>query len=234
MRFFLPAFILCCCLSTYAQDFTLVGSENEYFLQAGELHKSKIAIQNNSDQPLRLAIRLLESDFDEQALQPNICLGDQCLQENGILEVNTLEAGELFNKLSFSLQAGQEDMQGELKYLVFDTDNPANALERSVRFHVQGQFPAGIMFQQPDMKVSNAYPNPIVSDASIDYAIDSYDHTAKIVVMNLLGNKVMDFDLLQGQHNLKIPADKLSNGIYFYTLQLDGKNVATKKIVVRK
>ncbi len=234
MKLFLPAFLFFICLSAYAQDFTLVGSEGEYFLQAGELHKSKITIKNNSDEPLRLAVRILESDFDESVLRPNICLGEQCVQENGILEINTLEAGEILDKLSFSLKAGQQDMQGELRYLIFDTDNPSDVLESSIRFHIQGESPAGIMYQRPDMKISNAYPNPIVNNASIDYTIDSYDHVAKIMVMNLLGNKVMEFDLLRGQHNLKIPAEQLSNGIYFYTLQLDGKNVATRKIVVRK
>lgn len=234
MKFFLSVLLICFFFSAHSQDFALVGTGEEYFLQAGEKLQSKIAIKNNSDEPLRLAVRILESEFDKNILKPNICLGDQCLQENGILEVNTLEAGEVFDKLSFTLEAGPQETQGEVRYLIFDTDNPSNALESSIRFHVQGEFPAGIMFQRPDMKVSNAYPNPIVSNASIDYAIDSYDHTAKILVMNLLGNKVMEFELLSGQHNLKIPADELSNGIYFYTLQLDGKNVATKKIVVRK
>lgn len=91
------------------------------------------------------------------------------------------------------------------------------------------------MYQRPDMKISNAYPNPIVSSASIDYALNTFDdHAAKIMVMNLLGNKVMEFELMRGEHSINIPADELSNGIYFYTLQLDCKNVATKKIVVRK
>jgi hypothetical protein len=234
MKLFLPLFLFLLSLHAQAQDFTLVGSEKEYFLQAGELHQSKIAIKNNAAEPLRLAVRILEADF-EGSVSPSICLGDQCLEVGGILEVNPLEPGELFDGLSLMLEAGQDEARGAVRYLIFDTDNPSNALERKVNFHIQGEFPAGIMYQRPDMKISNAYPNPIVSSASIDYFMDTYEeHAAKILVMNLLGNKVMEFELMGGEHSINIPADELSNGIYFYTLQLDGKNVATKKIVVRK
>lgn len=234
MKLFLPALLLILSLQAQSQDFTLLGSEKEYFLQAGELHKSKIAIKNNATEPLRLAVRIVEADFEGIA-NPNICLGDQCIEDGGILEVNTLEPGEVFDGLSFLLEAGMDEARGTVRYLIFDTDNPSNALERKLTFHVQGEFPAGIMFQRPDMKISNAYPNPIVSSASIDYSMDTFeDHAARIVVMNLLGNKVMEFELMSGEHSINIPTDELSNGIYFYTLQLDGKNVATKKIVVRK
>lgn len=234
MKLFLPALLLILSLQAQSQDFMLLGSEKEYFLQAGELHKSKIAIKNNATEPLRLAVRIVEADFEGLA-NPNICLGDQCIEDGGILEVNTLEPGEVFDGLSFLLEAGMDESRGTVRYLIFDTDNPTNALERELTFHVQGEFPAGIMFQRPDMKISNAYPNPIVSSASIDYSMDTFeDHAARIVVMNLLGNKVMEFELMSGEHSINIPTDELSNGIYFYTLQLDGKNVATKKIVVRK
>lgn len=235
MKFFLPVFIFLLSVVAQAQDFTLLGTEKEYYVQAGELHQSNITIKNNAPEPRRLAVRIIESDFHNSEVKPNICLGDQCLDDEGILEVNVLEPGEVFDGLSFSLEAGSQEKSGILRYLIFDTDNPANAQERVVTFHVQGEFPAGIMFQRPDMRISNAYPNPIVSSATIDYSIDTYgDLAAKILVMNLLGNKVMEFDLMRGEHSINIPADELSNGIYFYTLQFEGKNVATKKIVVRK
>jgi len=234
MKFFLPVLIFFLySFHAYSQEFELVGTEESYFIQAGKLHKSDIAIKNNSQQSLRLAIRILDTDFDENTLNPTICAGDQCLQENGILEINTLAPGEVLADLSFSFQAGGQEAKGEVRYLIFDTDNPTNAIENSVLIHVQGDFPTGIMYQRPDMTVSNAYPNPIVSHATMDYSLDSF-HEARVLVMNLLGNKVMEFELLRGQNSLDIPADGLPNGIYFYTLQVDGKNVATKKIVVRK
>ena len=235
MRFFLPVYMILLSVVAQAQDFTLLGTEKKYYLQAGELHRSKVMIKNNAIEPRRLAVRIVESDFHDSEVKPNICLGDQCLEGEGILEVNTLEPGEVFDGLSFSLEAGSQEKSGILRYLIFDTDNPVNAQERVVTFHIQGEFPAGIMYQRPDTKISNAYPNPIVSSATIDYSINTYDDLApKILVMNLLGNKVMEFELMRGEHSINIPADELSNGIYFYTLQFEGKNVATKKIVVKK
>lgn len=138
MKLFLPAFLFLISVFAQAQDFMLLGSEKEYYLQAGELHQSKIAIKNNATEPRRLAVRILASDFNGSAVKPNICLGEQCLQDEGILEVNTLEPGEVFDGLSFSLEAGSEEQRGILRYLVFDTDNPSNALEREITFHIQG------------------------------------------------------------------------------------------------
>ena len=234
MKFFLPAILLFYCLSAYSQSFSLLASDEEYFMQAGDLHTSNITIQNNSQGALNLAIRILEINTEGSAVMPNICLGDNCLEEQSILEVSSLKPGEIVDQLSLTLQAGNEESQGILRYIIFDIDNPSNALEHSIRFHVQGEFPGGIMYQRPDLKVSNAYPNPIVSSATIDYSFTVLNHAARILVLNILGNQVMQFDLLDGQHSVKIPTDQLSNGIYFYTLQLDGKNVATKKMVVRK
>ena len=234
MRVFLSISLLFFCLRAFSQDFALVGTENDFILQAGDLHQSKITIKNTSAYPLNLAIRVLEVGYDSEEDLPNICIDGNCIQEDGILEIESLQPGEVYDKLSFKLEAGLHESTGILRYLIFDLDNPSSELEQSISYFVQGESPAGIMYQRPDMKISNAYPNPIVSDASIDYSFDSYSHTAKIMVMNLLGNKVMEFELMRGQHNITIPSEVLSNGIYFYTVQLDGKNVATKKIVVRK
>lgn len=233
MRFFLPVILFFCSLSAYPQGFTLLNSQEEYYVQTGELHKSPLSIRNESDQPLRLAIKILETDQENDELLASICAGDNCLDKNGLLEIQTLEPGETFDGLSFNLSAIFDEVQGNIRFLFFDTDNPNNAIERSFKFHVQGDFPSGILYQRPDLKVSNAYPNPIANSATIDYSL-GFGQSAKIVILNLLGNQVIEQELPYSENSIKIPTEQLSNGIYFYTLQLNGKNVATKKMVVRK
>ncbi|WKN31973.1 T9SS type A sorting domain-containing protein [Porifericola rhodea] len=234
MKFFLPVLFLLCTLSAYSQEFTLLNSQEEYFVPTGKLQEFPLSIHNQSDKPLRLAVRFLDTDQSNEDLPASLCIGEDCLDKEGILEINTLRAGETFDDISFKLKASFKEIQGNIRLLFFDTDAPANALERSFTFHVQGEFPGGIMYQRPNLKVSNAYPNPIVSAATIDYSISDMNDKAQIVVLNLLGNQVFAQDLPPAENSLKIPADELSNGIYFYTLNLNGKNVATKKMVVRK
>lgn len=234
MRFFLPVIFFLYSLSAYAQEFTLLNSQEEYYVQTGEFQKTPLGIRNNSEHPLRLAIKVLDTDQEDEELNAaSLCVGDNCLDKNGLLEIKTLEPGETYNDLSFNQSAIFQELQGRIRFLFFDTDNPANALERSFKFHVQGEFPSGIMYQRPDLKVSNAYPNPISSMATIDYSLNM-GQTAKIVVLNLLGNQVLEQELSYSESSVKIPTEQLSNGIYFYTLQLNGKNVATKKMVVKK
>lgn len=234
MKFFLPLIFLFYALSAYSQGFTLLNTQEEYYTQIGELHKSPISIRNHSEKPLRLAIRVLDTDQEAEELLASICVGENCLDRNGLLEIKPLAPGELFEGLTFLLKTSFDEIQGNIRFLFFDTDNPSNAVEHSFKFHVQGEFPSGIMYQRPDLKVSNAYPNPIVNTATIDYSLGSAHHSARIIILNILGNQVLEHELPATESSIKIPTDQLTNGVYFYTLQLDGKNVATKKMVVRK
>ncbi|WPP52475.1 T9SS type A sorting domain-containing protein [Catalinimonas niigatensis] len=234
MKFFLPLIFFLYALSAYSQGFTLLNSQEEYFVQTGELHKSPLSIRNNSTKPLRLAVRVLDTDQETEELLASICADESCLDRSGLLEIKTLEPGELFEGLSFHLKTSFEEVQGNIRFLFFDTDNPSNAIERSFKFHVQGEFPSGIMYQRPDLKVSNAYPNPIANTATIDYSLGSANNNARIIILNILGNQVLEHELPSNESSIKIPTDQLTNGVYFYTLQLNGKNVATKKMVVRK
>jgi len=233
MRFPLLVIFFFYCLGANSQEFTLLGIEEEYFLQAGEAQRTKLTVQNQSDQPLRLAIRLTEVSHPD-LLKTSFCTGPDCPQDDFLLELRTLQPGEIYDSVALMLQAGTEEVQGTLKYQVFDTDNPLHIITNHIKFHVQGAFPNGIMYQRPDLTVSHFNPNPIVTQASLDYLASNFKHRARILILNILGNQVMSFDLHEGQHSIKLSADQLNNGIYFYTLQLDGKNVATKKMVVRK
>lgn len=234
MKVFLPVIFFLFALNAYSQEFTLLDSQEEYYAQTGEIHKSSLSIRNDSKKALRLAVRVLDTDQENEELLASICSGENCLDRNGLLEIKPLAPGERFDGLTFHLKSSFDETQGNIRFLFFDTDNPSNAIERAFKFHVQGNFSNGIMYQRPDLKVSNAYPNPIANTATIDYSFGNAEHTARIIILNILGNQVLEHTLPPNENSIKIPTDLLANGIYFYTLQLDGKNVATKKMVVRK
>lgn len=82
--------------------------------------------------------------------------------------------------------------------------------------------------------MGNAYPNPASTEATINYTLPPLDGTAKITVHNVLGNKVLESKLKTDETNLKLSTDRLNNGIYFYSLYLNGREMVTKKFVVRK
>lgn len=80
------------------------------------------------------------------------------------------------------------------------------------------------------------YPNPFNPETSISYTLKA-DSKVKLSVYNMKGEKLTDIvDKLQkaGSHKVNFSAEGLTSGIYFYSLELDGKSIATKKMVITK
>jgi hypothetical protein len=73
--------------------------------------------------------------------------------------------------------------------------------------------------------------NPAISNATINYYIKG-DHSAKLIVSNLLGSKVAEIPLNAHQNTLTLSVKDFNAGIYIYSLYVDGKVVTSKKLVV--
>ena len=89
------------------------------------------------------------------------------------------------------------------------------------------------LFANDKITVSNIYPNPSTEYAEIDYSVSGNFTEAKIVIYNMLGSTVNEHELDRSERKVKISTRDMANGIYFYQLSLDGKKVATKKLLVR-
>ena len=80
--------------------------------------------------------------------------------------------------------------------------------------------------------LSNAYPNPANAKFTCNYSVPS-GSTGTIIIRNLVGAAVQSEELPSGSGAVTIHTSGLSDGIYFYSLMLDGKVSQTKKLVVR-
>ncbi len=83
------------------------------------------------------------------------------------------------------------------------------------------------------IKVSNIYPNPANDYAYLDYSVNGTFNSANISFFNLLGKQVADYPLGKYSEKLKINTSNWESGIYMYQLIIDGKKIATKKLLVR-
>jgi hypothetical protein len=79
----------------------------------------------------------------------------------------------------------------------------------------------------------DVYPNPVSDYAYVDYKILSDRTKARIVIHNILGNSVGEYDLPLAESRIKIRTEELNAGIYFYTLYIDNEGVMTRKLVVK-
>ena len=83
------------------------------------------------------------------------------------------------------------------------------------------------------IKVSNIYPNPANDFAYLDYTVGSNFSSAEVSFFNLLGKQVAEFPLTKNSDKLKVNTSSWESGIYMYQLVIDGKKIATKKLLVR-
>lgn len=90
------------------------------------------------------------------------------------------------------------------------------------------------MFVNDRITVSNIYPNPAVGDfADVDYQFLAPIGEAKLVLVNIVGAPVAEYSLEPQERKIRISTHNMTNGLYFYQLSLDGRTVATKKLLVR-
>ena len=90
-----------------------------------------------------------------------------------------------------------------------------------------------LLFVSDKLRVLNAYPNPANEYTEIDYQMSVGVGNAKIALFNVIGNNVAEYDLDKNDHQLRIPTREMPTGVYFYRLLLEGKAIATKKLLVR-
>ena len=78
-------------------------------------------------------------------------------------------------------------------------------------------------------------PNPFSSGTKINYYLPEGTVGALIVFYDMYGNKMKEVQLQQtGMGTLNITPDNLSNGMYSYSLIINGQLVDTKKMVLQK
>ena len=80
--------------------------------------------------------------------------------------------------------------------------------------------------------MGNAYPNPASTSFSLEYS-GNVTGSAKLVVQNLIGIKVREEVLAGTNDKSSVDVSGLPDGIYLYSLEVEGKMISTKKLVVR-
>jgi len=78
-------------------------------------------------------------------------------------------------------------------------------------------------------------PNPFNGQTSIDYVVPTDANSAVINIFGISGQlvKTLDIDHV-GQGSLNISAENLPAGTYSYQLNVDGRSVSTKKMILSK
>lgn len=81
-------------------------------------------------------------------------------------------------------------------------------------------------------KFSNVYPNPVKNFVNI--SCEGVDGTATLTIYNMTGAKIMERVADAGNGKISVNVSELKNGLYLYSISLDGKSIETKKFVINR
>ena len=78
-----------------------------------------------------------------------------------------------------------------------------------------------------------AYPNPASDNVTIEYAYTGNSDNVKLVVKNMLGTTLLTKKLDANGNKVKVDVSEYNAGIYFYSIEADGRPLITKKLLVK-
>ncbi|MEO6884387.1 MAG: T9SS type A sorting domain-containing protein [Bacteroidia bacterium] len=119
-----------------------------------------------------------------------------------------------------------------IRYVFFGQYNPSDSSYVTVNYHVT---PTGIAtYTLGKNALSPAFPNPTANLVSLSYSLESDATVAKIIFYNMLGEKIKELpiDINNREGIVKADVTGMDAGIYFYSFVVNGKTIATKKLVV--
>jgi Secretion system C-terminal sorting domain len=216
-----------------AQSLEFVDRQDTYLAAISETVNIHLRIKNTTDKAQYYIIRKVYSDMGSSQ-KGYFCIGKDCLDPAMEEFSKRLEPGETLEGLAYTVETGILTGQTSFKFEVFPRGNPSGAVEHNVALNIEEKRTKSLVFQSKDITIHDVYPNPVSDLAFIDYKIHNEAVKAKVVIHNILGRTMNETELPTFETRMKIQADELATGIYFYTLYLDNDGVLTRKLIVRK
>jgi hypothetical protein len=81
-------------------------------------------------------------------------------------------------------------------------------------------------------EIGYAYPNPASLQFTVDYSITAQE-PALLLLRNILGTTVREESVSGGNGKIHIDISDLPEGMYFYSLLINGKSISSRKLVIR-
>ena len=78
-----------------------------------------------------------------------------------------------------------------------------------------------------------AFPNPASEIVTVEYAYSGNSNNVQLVIKNLLGATLYTKKLDANGNKVKIDISEYNAGIYFYSIEADGRPLVTKKLLVK-
>jgi hypothetical protein len=117
-----------------------------------------------------------------------------------------------------------------IQYCFFNAADPTDETCQTVSYCVDCV--QSVSELNTEIEVGEIYPNPLKGLGSISYNLPSTPKNAKFVIYNMVGEVVKESAVTSKNGILFINGADFESGIYLYSIQMDGKSSAMKKLVV--
>ncbi len=95
--------------------------------------------------------------------------------------------------------------------------------------------PSGIAESPVKVSEMSAYPNPANDFVTVQYDLSGCNAgtNARVILTNLVGSRVLSNPIHNSNGRIKLDISNLDSGIYFYSIEANGKVISTKKLIVK-
>jgi hypothetical protein len=227
-------FVICLSLSAAVcgQAFEVAVAPESVKGIIGETVKTPVRFKNNTEKTITLLIKKVSAQIG--STQKNFfCIDSNCLDSKIEDYTIKLEPGQTLNSFHVGIESGLVPGESTVKYIAYNRYNPSESVEFELNFVVEEKPAKQSIYSSAQISIHDVYPNPANEYAFVDYKVFSDRIKARMVIHNILGNIVSEYDLPLQENKIKIKTEEFSPGIYFYTLYIDNKGVMTRKIVVK-
>jgi hypothetical protein len=76
-------------------------------------------------------------------------------------------------------------------------------------------------------------PNPFSDQTTIRYQLPNGTNQASIIVLDLNGKMIKEYAINQNKGEVRITASEIGKGLFLYSLINNGKEIITKKMVIK-
>ncbi len=217
----------------FAQSFELLDKQDSYQSGISQTIRIPLRIKNTTDKAQFYIFRKVQDDLNTTQ-KGYFCLDKNCLEPGTEEFSKKVEPGETLQNLYFIIETGLLSGQNNIKFEIFPKGGFQQAVEHPVMVTIDDRNVKALVFHSRDITIHEVYPNPVTDVASIDYSIHSDFVKVKVVIHNILGKALGEYELPVSDNKVKIIADELPAGVYFYTLYVNNEGVFTRKLIVRK
>ena len=223
-------------VAAYAQSFQIsfdgapAGESVNFVAEEADDDNECVLILTNTSQETD-SIYLTKSVLTEVPGSSNLfCIGEGCYETASSTTPLVLLPGESSGPRSFHLLYNPGGTEGttSVKY-VFTSGSYKDSVIVNFIYGNTG-------IEAPAVRVNSltAYPNPATSNVTVAYDLSNLRvGNTRLVITNLVGSKVAAHNLNGTSGKVSMDISNLDAGIYFYSIEADGKIVSTKKLIVK-